>query len=198
MKQPFSIEVQHERVSFLLAEIQKRAGDMRKVMSAVGQEAIRSFEQNFEAQGRYSVVGSYIGGDNKWEPLSPTTEKIKEKKGKKPPYSILQESGRLADSITSQAKITIDQNSVTIGTNLEYAPIHEYGAEKGEYGSIILQIDAHKRKSKKGNEYDVRGHQRRVPNPMFKIPARPYLTIHPDNMQTIVDDLSNYLLGDIE
>ncbi|GAB1351335.1 phage virion morphogenesis protein [Erysipelotrichia bacterium] len=192
---PVQIEVDDRQVLELLARMNRRITDMREVMSGIGNEVVKGVKDNFEAEGRYSIVGEYIGGDNKWQPLSKMTERIKEKRGKSPPYKILQDDGHLAKSIHTE---NVTQNSVEVGTNMVYAPMHQFGAKKGEYGSIVIQIDAHKRKSKKGNEYDVSGHQRRVPNPMFNIPARPFLTVHPDNIETIVGMLTDHILEDVE
>lgn len=192
---PIQIEVDNKDVVELLARINRRITDMREVMSEIGLEVVRGVSANFEAEGRYSVVGEYIGGDNKWQPLSKTTEKIKEQRGKNPPYKILQDDGNLVKSIHAE---NVTANSVMVGTNLVYAPMHQFGAQKGEYGSVVIQIDEHQRKSKKGKEYKVDPHQRRVPNPMFNIPARPFLTVHPDNIETIAGMLTLHILEDIE
>lgn len=192
---PIQIEVDDRQVLELLARMDRRLTDMREVMSDIGLEIVRGVADNFEAEGRYSIVGEYIGGDNKWQPLSKTTERIKEKRGKSPPYKILQDDGHLAKSIHTE---NVTENSVSVGTNMPYAPMHQFGAQKGEYGSVVIQIDTHKRMSKKGNKYDVATHQRRVPNPMFNIPARPFLTVHPDNIETIAGMLTLHILEDIE
>lgn len=192
---PVQIEVDDRQVLELLARMDRRITDMRKVMYEIGNEVVRGVADNFEAEGRYSIVGEYIGGDNKWQPLSKTTERIKEKRGKSPPYKILQDDGHLAKSILPGE---VTENSVTVGTNKSYAPIHQFGAKKGEYGSVVIEIDAHKRTSKKGTKYNVDRYQRRVPNPMFNIPARPFLTVHPDNIETIVGMLTDHILEDVE
>lgn len=192
---PVQTEVDNKDVVELLSRLSRRISDMREVMSDIGLEVVKGVKDNFEAEGRYSIVGEYIGGDNKWQPLSKTTEKIKEKRGKSPPYKILQDDGHLAKSIHTE---NVTENSVSVGTNMFYAPMHQFGARKGEYGSVVIQIDAHKRKSKSGNTYDVDKHQRRVPNPMFNIPARPFLTVHPDNLETIVGMLTQHILEGTE
>ncbi|STQ86737.1 phage virion morphogenesis protein [Helicobacter muridarum] len=69
--------------------------------------------------------------NEKWKPLSQKT--LKSKKSSK----ILRESGTLKSSINARVK-DIKQNkdsvqgSVSIGTNLEYAPIHQLGGQAGK------------------------------------------------------------------
>lgn len=189
------IEVDDKQVLELLARLHRKIADMRLIMHEVGVEIVHSVEENFDAEGRYSVVGSYLGGGKKWDKLSDATIKIKEKQGKSAPYKILQDSGRLAGSI-SVAAIRADVNSVTVGTNVSYAAMHQFGAEKGEYGTAVLRINEHSRLSRKGAKHTVKSHERKVPNPMNRVPARPFLTVHPDNLQNIVDTLTGYLLDD--
>jgi phage gpG-like protein len=192
---PVQIEVDDKDAIELLARLSRRISDMSEVMSDIGLEVVRGISDNFEAEGRYSVVGEYIGGDNKWQPLSKTTEEIKKKRGKNPPYKILQDDGNLVKSIHFE---NVTANSVMVGTNLSYAPMHQFGARRGEYGTAMLFVKEHQRISSKGNEHKVKGHERSVPNPMFNIPARPFLTVHPDNIETIVGMLTLHILEDTE
>lgn len=90
---------------------------MHEVGNLVKNETELSFEKEQDAFG------------NKWTPLSKQT--LKHKKGSK----ILTESSLLQSSINSRTKLqqtkTSTQGSVSIGTNLEYAPIHQFGGKAG-------------------------------------------------------------------
>lgn len=189
-----SVEVESAEVIATFVKIADRMRNMREALIDAGEEIITSVQENFNAEGRYSVVGSYIGGSQKWKPWSKTTEAIKEKLGRSDD-KILQASGRLIDSITCSEPT---DNSITVGTNLSYAPIHQFGARRGEYGTVTQYIKEHKRKSKNGNMYVVKGHQRNVANPAFDVPARPFLTIHPESLKSIEKSLSDYILADTD
>lgn len=184
-----SIEVKDTEVINFLARIKSRIDNMRPAMDDIAGELEDNIEDNFEAEGRYSIVGDYIGGDNKWQKHSPITEKIKEKRGKKKPFMKLQESGRLKDSIETK----VEDDSVSIGTNLSYAKQHQFGAQKGEFGFVTIRIDAHLRSNLK-HVPEVKGHERKVPDPIADIPARPFLTVHPDSLEEIRGILSDFLL----
>ena len=187
-----SLEVKSAELIARFTRMTERMRDMKEALIDVGEEIITSVQENFEAEGRYSVVGSYIGGHTKWQELSPITKEIRKRMGRED-SKILYLSGRLQDRIT-RSEPTND--SITVGTNLSYARMHQFGAKKGEYGTVTQYIKEHKRKSKSGNIYTVKGHQRNVKNPAFNIPARPFLTIHPDNLERIRNNLSNYILAD--
>ena len=68
-------------------------------------------------------------GDD-WDDPSEVTKARREKHGNWPGM-ILQVEGRLAGSLTSR----YDSTSASAGTNLVYAPTHQFGAEQGAFGS---------------------------------------------------------------
>jgi phage virion morphogenesis protein len=190
MNSKFTIEIDDKPLKDLLKKLRARIGNMKTVMASIGEEIMNSVQGNFDAGGRYSAVGSYIGGGNKWKELSPMTKKLREKQGFGPPFEILSRSRRLRDSINPK----YDENSATVGTNVFYAKIHQFGARKGEFGTAVIRIADHKRTSKKGVVHDVAGHSRNVPNPAGNVPARPFLTLHPTNLENAINMLSDYLL----
>lgn len=192
MNSKFTIEIDDKPLKDLLKKLRARIGNMKPRMSEIGGEIMNSVQENFDAGGRYSAVGSYIGGGNKWKELSPMTKKIREKQGFGPPFKILDrgQATGLRESITAK----YDENSVTVGTNLFYARVHQFGARKGEFGSAVIRIANHMRTSKKGTSHNVKGHSRNVPNPAGNVPARPFLTLHPTNLENAINMLSDYLL----
>lgn len=68
-----------------------------------------------------------------WKPLSPATIKIHpHRAGGKP----LNDTGKLRMSVTSRAIKRVSKRQLEYGTNLIYAPIHNFGGRAG-WGSII-------------------------------------------------------------
>lgn len=194
MPSEISLEIQSAEIIAKIGGITERMRNLKDALIDAGEEIITSVQENFEAEGRYSVVGSYIGGNTKWQELSPITKEIRKRTGRGE-NKILHLSGRLRDSIT-RSEPTND--SITVGTNLSYARMHQFGAKKGEYGTVTQYIREHKRKSKNGNMYVIKGHQRNVKNPAFNVPARPFLTVHPENLERINRNFSDYLLADLK
>lgn len=82
-----------------------------------------STEENFKEQGR----------PDKWTDLSEVT-KAKRKKQKKWPGQILQVSGLLADSVSTQ----YDDDSAVIGSNLPYAAIHQKSGKAGKNKKVEI------------------------------------------------------------
>lgn len=203
----------------LLNAVVQNITNPQPVLNEIGQMMLASVKENFEVGGAYSSPDSIIGGNKKWKPLSKTTKKIKARQGKKGPYQILADSGRLRDSITSKA----DKVSVTVGTNVEYAAVHQFGAKKGEFGIVDVLVKAHVRNLTREEAYmgtrynpdiglfgkrekiakirkrklksSVRGHFRKQPVPFGDIPARPFMTIHPDMLNEIDQVLINFILS---
>jgi phage gpG-like protein len=148
-----------------LGVIAERGADLAPVMRQIGNELLQLRSQRFRR-------GRGVNG----VPWKPKQRVIN---GKKLPLIF---SGRLADSIAVQA----DANSVTLGSILPYARIHEFGGsitlhpfsrkvlfrEVGKAGSGQFRFAGRKSKSKrlvsKPVEYGAR---------TINIPARPWLRI---------------------
>lgn len=191
----------------LLNAVVKNITNPEPVFKTIGQMMLASVKENFEVGGAYSSPDSIVGGNKRWKPLSKTTRKIKARQGKKGPYQILTDSARLRDSITSKA----DKDSVTVGTNVEYAAVQHFGAKKGEFGIVDALVKAHVRNlthagqsfgkngkpgklKKMSLKSSVRGYFRKQPVPFGDIPARPFMTIHPDMLTEIDQALINFIL----
>ena len=88
----------------------------RGVLSEVGNAAKNESTRSFDAPG-VSPFGEA------WKPLSPAT--LKKKKGSLK----LVESGHLKRSLRSN--ISTSEKRVSVGSNLEYAAIHQFGGRAG-------------------------------------------------------------------
>lgn len=120
-------------------------------------------EDNFAAQGR-----------PKWMGLHPQTA------AKRPGGKILQASGRLASSIVK----AVDASSATVGTNVKYAAIHQFGG----------QTKPHVIRAKNKKALFFGGHfAKSVNHPGSKIPARPFLSLTATDMSEIEQAALNYL-----
>lgn len=103
-----------------IAALQQRGGDLRQPLTEIGEHIASEVDLTFRD-----------GADpygNQWDALSGLST-LKNRNGSKP----LNDTGRLKSSITSNA----DSHSVEIGTNVEYAPTHQFGAKKGSYAKGV-------------------------------------------------------------
>ena len=98
-----------------------------------------------------------------WKKAEPVPDWIP-KKWRKKSGSLMVQSSRLKNSIRT---ISTTRNSVTIGTDVPYAQIHNEGGTVNQ----IVNIKAHSRK-RKGRTESVKGHQRKR---KFKIPQRKFI-----------------------
>ena len=93
---------------------------------------------------------------------------------------LLQASGRLRNSITQNSTAT----EAVVGTNVEYAAIHNFGGQTAPH--TILP--------KNGKALKFGGRfAKRVNHPGSKIPARPFMVLQPDDEQALVDAVNDYL-----
>ena len=92
-----------------------------------------------------TMMNFQFGGRPAWAGLSPLT--IARRRGGA--GAILQDTGELKRSI----KATHSNDTATIGSNLKYAPTHQFGAKQGEFGRS----------------------DRNTPLPWGDIPARPFI-----------------------
>lgn len=98
-----------------------------------------------------------------WADLSEVTKRRREKR-KKWPGPILRVTGDLAGSLSSAH----DVRTAVAGVNVPYAPTHQFGAAKGEFGAT----------------------KRGAPIPWGDIPARPFLGVSDDTRSDIVHALN--------
>ena len=106
-------------------------------------------------------------GGGPWAELSEHTRRRRAKRGKWP-GKVLQVNAHLAGSITSDH----DSTSAVAGSNLVYAPTHQFGAEEGEFGSTA------------GGR----------PIPFGDIPARPFLGVSEETKVEILDAINGHFV----
>jgi len=124
----FTIEIDDSRLKTILKKLDKKVRNLKPAFEEIGELLVTSITKNFEVGGRYSVPGTWRGGSNKWQPLSPAT--LKRKRGNK----ILIETTNLLNSINWQADI----DSVEVGSNRVYAAIHQFGGKAGRGRKVTI------------------------------------------------------------
>ena len=173
----FRLEVDDTATLEMLGVLQGRMGNLRPVLSVIGEIGKTSIKRNFEVGGRYSEPGSWKGGLQAWMPLSLATllagRKYLRKSGKwrkgaaeaLEKRKILIKTGRLMRSITYKAT----DNQVAIGSNVVYAAAQNFGL--GARSSL---------KSR-----------RRMP----ALPARPYLVLQDEDLAETREEVLSFITG---
>jgi phage virion morphogenesis protein len=180
-------------VQSFFQRMRERMQDASPAMRVVASIMRTSVVRNFEKQGR-----------PRWEPLSPVTLALRKRKKKgrkrkskgsarKPKILRVQGfAGGLLGSISGEATA----NSAMVGTNKIYAAVHQFGAKKGEFGTVTItrKIATSKRS---GGSRIAKPYQMQVP--WGDIPARPFLVLQDEDKEEIRKTLNNFILrGDVE
>ena len=120
---PIEIELDNKEVHQRLLDLAKKTDNLRPLMKNIAGIFAYSTEENFKEEGR----------PDKWIDLAESTKKQRTKK-RKWPGQILQVEGKLAASIST----FYDNDSAVIGSNLEYAAIHQLGGQAGKNKSVEI------------------------------------------------------------
>lgn len=123
MTEPIEIKLDNKDVESKLIDLAKRSETLRPLMKNIAGIFAYSTEENFKEEGR----------PDKWTDLAESTKKQRTKKGHYP-GQILQVSGQLASSISTY----YDNDSAVIGSNLDYAAIHQLGGQAGKNQSVTI------------------------------------------------------------
>ena len=120
---PIEIKIDNNDVERKLLELAQKSENLRPLMKNIAGIFASATEENFKNEGR----------PDKWTELSEATKKQRTKQ-KKWPGQILQVSGQLASSISTQ----YDDESAIIGSNLAYAAIHQLGGQAGKNKKVEI------------------------------------------------------------
>lgn len=122
-EKPIEIEIDNKAVNEKLLELAHRGENLRPLMKNIAGIFAYSTEENFKEEGR----------PDKWTDLAESTKKQRTKK-RKWPGQILQVEGKLAASINT----FYDNDSAVIGSNLDYAAIHQLGGQAGKNKAVEI------------------------------------------------------------
>ena len=120
---PIEIKIDNKDVERKLLELAQKSENLRPLMKNIAGIFASATEENFKNEGR----------PDKWTELSEATKKQRIKQ-KKWPGQILQVSDQLASSISTQ----YDDESAVIGSNLDYAAIHQLGGQAGKNKKVEI------------------------------------------------------------
>ena len=123
MSEPIEIKLDNKEVESRLLDLAKRSENLRPLMKNIAGIFAYSTEENFKEEGR----------PDKWTELSESTIKQRTK-NKQWPGMILQISGQLASSVNTY----YDDDSAVMGSDLEYAAIHQLGGQAGKNKSVEI------------------------------------------------------------
>ncbi len=168
-----SLRVDADRVVELVEGIQERITDTTPVMRLIGEIVRESVMSNFES-------GRSPQGMN-WKPS---------RRAAKEGGMTLIDSAILRNSINYKA----GPDRVTVGTPVEYAATHQFGAAAGSFGTVAARVKAHVRKLRSGKQYQVKAHVRRQRLPWGDIPARPFLGVREEDWPEIRESILDYAL----
>lgn len=148
--------------------VEKRIDFLKRVAVIMFQSVM----QNFREEGT---------DKEKWEPLSPVTIAMRQRK-KKGSVKILQDTGRLRNSIFP----VIGYNYAAVGTNVEYAKIHQFGGKIRIPAMTILPV------RKKALRFVIDGEEvfakkAEIPARTVKIPKRPFLWLRENHKERIIN-----------
>lgn len=121
--EPIEIKIDNKAVNEKLLELAKRGENLRPLMKNIAGIFASSTEENFKEEGR----------PDKWTELADITKENRKKKDKWP-GQILQVEGQLAASVNTQ----YDDNSAVIGSNKDYAAIHQLGGKAGRNKKVTI------------------------------------------------------------
>ena len=123
MSDPIEIKIDNKEVESRLLDLAQRSENLRPLMKNIAGIFAYSTEENFKEEGR----------PDKWTELSESTIKQRTK-NKQWPGMILQISGQLASSVNTY----YDDDSAVMGSNLEYAALHQLGGQAGKNKSVEI------------------------------------------------------------
>jgi len=123
MDEPIEIKIDDRELNQVLDKLFERTSDLRPLMKNIAGIMADVVEENFKQEGQ----------PDKWEELKKVTIKLRTKKGHWP-GKILQMRGELAASITT----AYDESSATVGSNKEYAAIHQFGGQAGKNKKVKI------------------------------------------------------------
>ena len=152
------ITVDSGPVARALARLASAASDL--------EPAMKSVSGILESQAQASFEREAAPDGERWADLSDVT-KARRAARRKWPGRILQVGGDLAGSITAAH----GRDFAAAGTNVAYAPTHQFGARKGQFGRTA----------------------RGAPIPWGDIPARPFLGLSRDGEDDVLDAIGRHL-----
>lgn len=148
-----------------LREISARTSNLSPILKAIGDRIVEQTKRRFEAGGPSPFGTAWAA------PKTPNPKRVR----------TLTVTGHLRDSIRAQM---MGRNAVMVGTDKEYAAIHQKGGRTA--ASVILPRRAKALKTPYGLF-------KKVNHPGSVIPARPFLGVSAENSTEILGMINDYI-----
>jgi phage gpG-like protein len=182
-----------KEINKILAKFEKKAKKVDKATLALAADIIEeSIQENFAVGGRWSGSGTdlFDGGTRKWEQIKTSTKRQLKSRGVSD-YSPL--SRRSTTGLAERTFVKAGSNKLEIVSQKKYAVAHQFGAVINHPGGTPYGFakDGSIRFLKKtATKYigKTKPHQ-------IKIPARPFIVIQPEDMDIIVELISENILS---
>ena len=160
------VNIHDTEVKKLLSRLERNTGNLIPAMRDIGEIIRRSVRKNFKVGGR----------PNRWQPSA---------RAKRDGGQTLVKSSILKNSFTVEA----GANSVSVGTNVKYAAIHQFG---GRTPPHVIRP-----KTKKALFWPGAGHPvKSVKHPGSKMPKRPFLMVQNEDWPRIKSAIIAHVMRD--
>lgn len=198
----FTIDVNDEQVRRGLTRLRIVSEDMTPAMRRIANHLQAGVERRFRR--KTGPAGQ------PWQDLSDVTKARRKKKGRVPIQKLVS-SGKLLRSFHAD----YDSNRAVVGTGVEYASTHQYGAERGEFGSFSVVARTvrgragQRRRGKEIKRANLAGtlgiesfdggsigappRTKGRPIPWGDIPARPFLGFDDKDSANVLDVITDHL-----
>jgi len=161
-----TITANNTEVNKALADLSARMRDLKPAMREIGEIVRTSVERNFAA-----------GGRPKWD----ESARVKREGGQ-----TLSLTGRLRRSFARPDAVQAGNDRVSLGTNVDYAAIHQVG---GKTGAHVIKAKNGKALFWPGARHPVKS----VNHPGSTIPARSFLMVQSEDWTEIESVINRYL-----
>lgn len=198
-----TIRVDDKRVRAALGRLAATGADLHPTLDEIGAAMLTSTQTRFETETAPS--------GQRWKPLAKSTIDARKRQGAAV-FTILRLSARLYSSLT----FAVGDDEVEIGTNLAYAPPHQFGATIHHYARSqqasfrYADEGAYTKKdgsrvgsklrfaSKRARGTDIFTKPITIGEHAVTIPARPYLGLSDDDVKTITEIAERHLATAID
>lgn len=178
------VKVDDKPLLTVLRRVAAGAADATPLMRALVGDMHDAVETNFAREGRPKWLGlkpaSLIARAGPLTKAGQVSGARFEKRVRN--ARILQHSGRLAASI----RVFYNSTSATVGTNVKYAAIHQFG---GTTGPHVIRPKRKKALAWAGARHPFK----KVDHPGSKIPARPFLSLTAEDEARMLRSAEQYL-----
>lgn len=183
----------------VLSKLEKKAANLKPILEQISNIVRNAIRNNLAAGGRTdgstSNVTIFSGGNQRWVPLAPNTVKAYRKKGYTLEPTLRRKQGGLQSTV---GVAPFGGSAIKATANSPYAAIHQYGGIVHNPGGTAYIVTDNGLavfiSNRKAAELESKGITIKRTRPhLIRIPARPWLTLTPKDVQEIVDEIAKYI-----